>query len=57
MGNPRERHGDWPWALVSVMQFLEGLSDRRAADAVRGRLDWTYLLGLEREDPGFDASG
>jgi len=27
-------------ALVLVLQFVEGLSDRQAADAVRGRLDW-----------------
>ncbi len=39
-------------ALVSVMQFAEGLSDRQAADAVRGRLDWKYLLGLELADRG-----
>ena len=26
-------------ALVSVLQFAEGLSDRQAADAVRGRID------------------
>src|SRR6266480_1020938 len=44
----------WRLALVSVMQFREGLSDRQAADAVRGRLDWKYLLGLELSDPGFD---
>lgn len=43
-------------ALVSVMQFAEGLSDRQAADAVHGRLDWKYLLGLELADPGFDHS-
>ncbi|MFJ8469879.1 IS1182 family transposase [Streptomyces swartbergensis] len=43
-------------ALVSVMQFAEGLSDRQTADAVRGRLDWKYLLGLELVDPGFDHS-
>lgn len=43
-------------ALVSVLQFSEGLSDRQAADAVRGRLDWKYLLGLELTDPGFDHS-
>lgn len=43
-------------ALLSVMQFAEGLSDRQAADAVRGRLDWKYLLGLELADPGFDHS-
>src|ERR687898_262427 len=46
----------WRMALVTVMQFREGLSDRRAADAVRGRIDWKYLLGLELTDPGFDAS-
>ena len=31
-------------ALITVLQFLEGLSDRQAADAVRGRIDWKYLL-------------
>jgi transposase len=43
-------------ALVSVLQFAEGLSDRQAADAVRGRIDWKYALGLELADTGFDAS-
>jgi transposase len=43
-------------ALVSVLQFAEGLSDRQAADAVRARIDWKYALGLELADPGFDAS-
>jgi len=43
-------------ALVSVLQFAEGLSDRQAADAVRGRIDWKYALGLELTDTGFDAS-
>jgi transposase len=37
-----------------VLQFAEGLSDRAAADAVRSRIDWKYLLGLELHDPGFD---
>ena len=41
-------------ALVNVMQFAGHLSDRQAADAVRARIDWTYLLGLELADPGFD---
>ncbi len=27
-------------ALVSVMQFAEGLSDQQTADAVRARIDW-----------------
>jgi transposase len=39
-----------------LLQFAENLSDRWAADAVRGRIDWKYLLGLELSDPGFDAS-
>jgi transposase len=42
--------------LVTVLQFLEGLSDRQAADAVRGRIDWKYLLCLELDEPGFDYS-
>jgi transposase len=41
-------------ALITVLQFVEGLSDRQAADAVRGRIDWKYALGLELTDPGFD---
>jgi transposase len=51
-GQPAE--APWRLALVSVMQFMEGLSDRQAADAVRGRIDWKYTLGLELTDPGFD---
>jgi transposase len=43
-------------ALVLVLQELEGLSDRQAADAVRGRLEWKYLLGLPLRDAGFDYS-
>jgi transposase len=43
-------------ALVTIFQFAEGLSDRQAADAVRGRIDWKYALCLSLEDAGFDAS-
>lgn len=43
-------------ALILVLQFAEGLSDRQAADAVRARIDWKYALALELTDPGFDAS-
>src|SRR4051812_4496918 len=46
----------WRLALVTVLQFAENLSDRRAAEAVRGRVDWKYLLGLEVAGSGFDAS-
>jgi transposase len=31
-------------ALVSIMQFAEGVSDRQAAEAVRMRIDWKYAL-------------
>src|ERR671926_139171 len=44
----------WRLALVTLMQFREGLSDRQAAEAVRARIDWKYLLGLGLDDPGFD---
>ncbi|NET54711.1 MAG: IS1182 family transposase [Symploca sp. SIO2E6] len=43
-------------ALVTIMQFAEGLSDVQAADAVRSRIDWKYLLGLEVTNSGFDPS-
>ena len=43
-------------AMVTVLQFTEDLTDRQAADAVRGRLDWKYCLGLELDDEGFDFS-
>jgi transposase len=43
----------WRLALVTVLQFLEHLSDRQAADAVRARIDWKYALGLDLTDSGF----
>jgi transposase len=46
----------WRLALVTIMQFRETLADRQAAEAVRARIDWKYLLGLELTDPGFDFS-
>jgi transposase len=51
-GQPAE--APWRLALVSVLQVVEGLTDRHAADAVRSRLDWKYALSLELTDPGFD---
>jgi transposase len=52
----RGRPGEAPGllALVTVLQFAENLTDRQAADAVRGRIDWKYALALELADPGFD---
>jgi len=46
----------WRLAFVTILQFAEGLSDRQAADAVRARLDWKYVLRLDLDDAGFDAS-
>lgn len=46
----------WRLVLVTILQFAEDLSDRKAADAVRGRIDWKYALRLDLGDPGFDAS-
>lgn len=49
-------YAPWRLALVTVFQFMENLTDRQAADAVRSRLDWKYALSLELTDPGFDHS-
>jgi transposase len=53
-GHPAESPGVLAW--VVVLQFMEGLTDRQAAEAVRSRIDWKYALGLELTDPGFDFS-
>ena len=53
-GQPAE--SPWRLALVCVLQYTEGLSDRQAADAVRARIDWKYALSLALTDPGFDSS-
>lgn len=54
----RGRPAEAPWrlAVVSILQFAENLSDQQAADAVRDRVLWKYLLALSLTDPGFDAS-
>src|SRR5947209_8269487 len=51
-GQPAE--APWRLALVTVFQFMEHLTDRQAADAVRRCLDWKYALSLELTDSGFD---
>jgi len=55
-GSARGRPAESPGclALVTALQFAENLTDRQAADSVRGRIDWKYLLGLDLTDPGFD---
>lgn len=53
-GQPAE--APWRLALVCLVQYMEDLPDRQAADAVRSRMDIKYLLGLELTDPGFDFS-
>jgi transposase len=42
--------------LVTIFQFLEGLTDRQAADAVRRAIDWKYALALDLTDTGFHFS-
>jgi transposase len=52
LGQPA--YAPWRLALVTLMQFREGLSDRQAAEAVRSRIDWKYRLALDLADAGFD---
>ena len=42
--------------MVTVFQFLEGLSDRAAAFNLRYRIDWKIALGLELDDKGIHYS-
>jgi transposase len=53
-GQPAE--APWRLTLVCIFQFIEGLTDRQAAEAVQQRIDWKYALALELSDPGFDFS-
>lgn len=53
-GRPAESPGRL--ALVTVMQYAEGLTDEQAAEAVRSRIDWKYALGLALTDTGFHYS-
>src|SRR3989454_9750979 len=51
----RGRAAEAPWrlALVTVLQAIEGLTDRQAAEAVHTRIDWLYALALPLDEPGF----
>ena len=46
----------WRLALITVIQYVEGLTDRQTANAVASRIDWKYALSLELSDNGFDFS-
>lgn len=54
----RGRPAEVPWrlALVTVLQAMEGLTDRQAAQYVRTRIDWRYALALPLSEEGLDAS-
>ena len=54
LGQPA--YAPWRLALITLLQFREGLSDRQAAEAVRARIDWKHLLALDLADAGFDHS-
>ena len=49
-GQPAE--GPTRLALATILQFMEGLTDRQAAEAVQTRIDWNYRLCLELTDQG-----
>ncbi len=42
--------------LVTVLQSIEGLTDRQAAEYVHTRMDWRYALALPLDETGFDYS-
>lgn len=43
----------WRLSLATILQYVEGLTDRQTANAVRSRIDWKYVLCLELTDQGF----
>src|SRR5262245_24295573 len=53
-GQPAE--APWRLATVTIRQDGEDFSDRRAADAVRSRIDWQYARSVARIHPGFDST-
>jgi transposase len=54
-GQPTE--APWRLALVTIRPYVEDISDRQAAAAVRGRMAWKYALSRELTAPGFDSTG
>jgi Transposase domain (DUF772) len=43
-------------ALITVLQLAENLTERAMAHRVRFGMDLKYALGLQLDDPGFEAS-
>lgn len=46
----------WPYALATILQYCEDLTDFQMADATRTRLDLKYALHLSLNFPGFEPS-
>lgn len=46
----------WRIALVLLMQYMENYTDDEVVEAMRTRIDWKYVLGLDLADPGLDLS-
>jgi transposase len=44
----------WRLALITILQTIEGLTDRQAAQAMEIRLDWRYALSLPLSYSGID---
>ena len=47
--NGRPVEAPWRLAFITVVQFIEGLPDRQAADAVRGRIESRVCPGLRTD--------
>jgi transposase len=43
-------------AMITIMQFMERLTDRQTINAICGRIDWKYALGLPLKYAGFHYS-
>ncbi len=54
LGAPADSLPPTMLALITVFQYLEGLSDPQAVAAARRRIDWKYALHLPLNFSGFD---
>lgn len=53
--------GQWgihPYRVFAllILQAIEGFSDRAAADQIRTNIGWKYILAMDLDDDGWDAS-